>query len=147
MDTTKTARAQIQVLLTLNAAGFLGWMAGDAFAASAQLGGAITGAAFVLAGIGFGLWIATAIITFGQAWRARKTGDYDILGGEAAKRVRNRAVKSTTLVAAASLMISGVAAFLGAEAQLITRLLAGLVIASFLASYAWHDRQDITKAG
>ncbi|MCR9128364.1 MAG: hypothetical protein NXI12_02475 [Alphaproteobacteria bacterium] len=139
MDVAEKLNAQMRIFFALNAAGFFTWQAGDGFAASAQIPGAFTGPSLLLSGIGFGLWLVTLIIIFGQAWRAKKLGVYDLLSDEWSLRVRAQAAEAAFWITTAGVVISMTLTNFGVDGQLLLKLLTGLAVASFLGSYVWYD--------
>lgn len=139
MDIAEKLNAQMRVFFALNAAGFFAWQAGDGFAASAQVPDALTGPSLILSGIGFGVWLVTLIIIFGQAWRARKLGVFDILSDEWSLRVRAQAAEAAFWITTVGIVVSMTLTNFGIDGQLLLKLLTGLAVASFLGSYVWYD--------
>ena len=139
MDIAERLNARMRVLFALNAAGFLAWQAGDGFAASAQVPEGLTGPSLLASGVGFGLWCVTLIIIFGQAWRAKKLGVYDILSDEWSQRVRAQAAEAAFWITTAGVVVAMTATNFGLDGQLLLKLLTGVAVASFLGSYVWFD--------
>jgi hypothetical protein len=139
MDVAEKLNAQMRVLFALNATGFFAWQAGDGFAVSPQIADALTGPALLLSGIGFGLWLVTLIIVFGQAWRAKKLGVFDILGDEWSLRVRAQSAEAAFWITTAGVVVSMTATNFGVDGQLLLKLLTGLAVASFLGAFVWYD--------
>ena len=139
MDVAEKLNARMRVFFVLNAAGFFAWQAGDGFAMSAQIPDGLTGPSLLAGGVGFGLWLVTLIIIFGQAWRAKKLGIYDILSDEWSQRVRAQAAEAAFWITTVGVVVSMTATNFGVDGQLLLKLLTGLAVASFLGAHVWYD--------
>lgn len=139
MDTAETITAQARLLLVLNGAGFFVWQAGEGLARSPQIPEAVTGPALVASGMGFGLWLVALILVFGQTWRAKKLGVYDILSDEWALAARRKAAEAAFWILSLGVVASMTAANFAVDAQLLLRILTGLAVSAFLFAYVWYD--------
>lgn len=139
MDVAEKINAQVRLLFVLNAVGFFAWQAGDGFAGSSQIPDAVMGPALIASGVGFGVWLVCLILIFGQTWRAKKLGAFDILGDEWAQRARAKAAESGFWIISIAVVLSMTATNFGVDGQLLLKILTGLAVAGFLLSYAWFD--------
>ncbi len=139
MDVAEKINAQVRLLYVLNAAGFFAWQAGEGFARSPQIPDAVMGPALIASGVGFGLWLVCLILIFGQTWRAKKLGVFDMLGDEWAQRARAKAAESGFWIISIGVVLSMTATNFGVDGQLLLKILTGLAVAGFLLSYAWFD--------
>lgn len=146
MDIAEKINAQMRIFFVLNAAGFFAWQAGDGLARSPQTPDALMGPALVVAGIGFGLWLVALIIVFGQAWRAKKLGVYDILGDEWAQRARSKAGDAAFWITTVSVVVASTVASFGVDGALLLSLLTGIAVASYLCAYVWFDSRHEGEA-
>lgn len=139
MDVAEKINAQMRVFFILNAAGFFAWQAGEGFARSPQIPQSLMGPALVVSGVGFGLWLVALIIIFGQSWRAKKLGVFDILGDEWAQRARAKGAEAAFWIVTVAVVLSMTATNFGADGQLLLKLITGLAVASYLCAYVWFD--------
>jgi uncharacterized membrane protein len=139
MEAVESINKRMRILLILQAIGFFSWQAGDGVAGLGQTSSDLAGPAFVVSGVGFGVWIVSLIIFFGQALQAKKVAGYDVLNDEWARDVRKRAAEAAFWVITIGVVLSMTATNFGADGQLLLKVLTGLSVASFFVATVIYD--------
>lgn len=139
MDAIEQINKRMRMLLIAQAIGFFAWQAADGLAG---LGLAFSaGPAFVVSGVGFGIWLVSLILFFGQALQAKKIAGYDVLNDEWARDVRKRAAEAAFWVITIAVVLSMTATNFGADGQFLLKLLTGLSVSSFFIATVIYDRR------
>lgn len=141
MDVIEQINKRMRIFLILQAIGFFAWQSGDGVVGLASAGSGLTGPAFVVSGVGFGIWLVSLILFFGHALNAKKIAGYDVLNDEWARDVRKRAAEAAFWVVTIGVVVSMTATNFGADGQFLLKLLTGLSVASFFVATVIYDRR------
>ena len=136
MEAIEQINKRMRLLLIAQAVGFFAWQAGDGFA-----GLTLAGPAFVVSGVGFGIWLVSLILFLGQALQAKKIAGYDVLNDEWARDVRKRAAEAAFWVITIAVVLSMTATNFGADGPFLLKLLTGLSVSSFFIATVIYDRR------
>ena len=139
MDLADTLNARMRMFAILQAIGFFAWQAGEGLARSHHTPDGLIGPAFLISGIGLGIWLVSLIIFLGQAWRAKKAVGYDVLNDEWARDVRKRGAEAAFWIVTVAVVLSMTATNFGVDGQLLLKVITGLAVASFLLANVWFD--------
>ncbi len=139
MDLADTLNARMRMFAILQAIGFFAWQAGEGLARFHHTPDGLIGPAFLISGIGVGIWLVSLIIFLGQAWRAKKAVGYDVLNDEWARDVRKRGAEAAFWIVTVAVVLSMTATNFGVDGQLLLKVITGLAVASFLLANVWFD--------
>lgn len=146
MDELEKINVRMRALLLCQAAGFFAWQAADGIGSSHQTPDSWMGPGLVISGIGFGLWLVTIILYFGDAFRAYKTVGYDIINDEWARDVRRRAAEAAFWVITVATVLAMTINQFGLDGGLLLKVLTGLSVSSFFLAAVHYDRRGETGA-
>jgi len=146
MDLAEQLTARLRIFAILQAISFFAWQAGEGVARSSQIPDALTGPAFLVSGIGVGVWLVSLIIFFGLAWQAKKAVGYDVLNDEWARDVRKRGAEAAFWIVTVAVVLAMTATNFGADGQLLLKVITGLAVSSFLIANVWYDSRGEDEA-
>ena len=136
-------KTRMRIFAVLQALGFFSWQAGEGFARSHQTPESLIGPAFIVSGVGVGVWLVSLIIFLSQAWHAKKAVGYDVINDEWARHVRKRAAETAFWLLTVAVVVSTTLANFGVDAQLLLQINTGLAVAGFLlANVYWDSRHE-----
>jgi hypothetical protein len=141
MDELETINLRMRAFLLCQAAGFFAWQAADGIGTSHQTPDSWMGPGLVISGIGFGLWLVTIILYFGDAFRAYKTVGYDIINDDWARDVRRRAAEAAFWVITVSTVLAMTFNQFGVDGGMLLKILTGLSVSSFFLAAVHYDRK------
>lgn len=146
MHELETINLRMRAFLLCQAAGFFAWQAADGIGTSHQTPDSWMGPGLVISGIGFGLWLVTIILYFGDAFRAYKTVGYDIINDDWARDVRRRAAEAAFWVITVATVLAMTFNQFGVDGGMLLKILTGLSVSSFFLAAVHYDRKGESGA-
>lgn len=107
----------IRLMTRLNAIAIIAWQGGEALT---LIGGAGLGVGYLASGIGFGVWLVSAILLVWIIIFARQRWKLDVLGDATARQVFVRAGRTTLPVLVVCLVVGGAMTMFSALSWAIT---------------------------
>ncbi|MFN3834594.1 MAG: hypothetical protein ACK4NO_01700 [Glycocaulis sp.] len=142
MTTEKTAEDSLQIfrLMTrLNGIGVIAWQGGEALT---KIGGAGLGAGYLASGIGFGVWLVTAILWVWVVMFARRKWQIDVLGDAIARKVFVATGRTVLPVLITCVVVGGlVTVFTAISTDILINISLAAIVGTALLAAAAQDRQ------
>ena len=142
MDTADQLQARSRIFAALTAIGFFAWQAADGLARSDFAPEGLVGPAYLISGVGAGLWIVSLILLLGAAFQARARGLFDVLNDELAVATRRKAMETAFYINTFTAVIFMTLGEFDVDRQFLLKTLVGVSVASFLLAYVWYDARD-----
>lgn len=128
----------IRLMTRLNGVAIISWQGGEALT---QIGGAGLGVGYLASGIGFGVWMVSAILWIWIVIFARRRWKIDVLGDATARRVFVRTGRTALPVLVVCLVIGGgVTLFTALSGEIALRISIAAIAGTVLLAAAAHDK-------
>jgi uncharacterized membrane protein len=128
----------IRLMTRLNGVAIIAWQGGEALT---QIGGAGLGVGYLASGIGFGVWMVSAILWIWIVIFARRRWKIDVLGDATARRVFVRTGRTALPVLVVCLVIGGgVTLFTALSGEIALRISIAAIAGTVLLAAAAHDK-------
>ncbi|WP_429912848.1 hypothetical protein [Glycocaulis sp.] len=129
----------IRLMTRLNGIAIIAWQGGEALT---LVGGAGLGVGYLASGIGFGVWLVSAILWIWIVIFARQRWKLDILGDATARQVFIRTGRTALPVLVTCLVVGGaVTMFTAISGEIALRISIAAVAGTALLAAAAYDRQ------
>ncbi|MGY6533429.1 hypothetical protein [Glycocaulis sp.] len=129
----------IRLMTRLNGIAVIAWQGGEALT---KIGGAGLGVGYLASGIGFGVWLVSAILWVWIVIFARQRWKLDVLGDAIARKVFIRTGRVVLPVLITCVVIgSAVTVLTAISADLVLNISLAAVVGTALLAAAAHDRQ------
>ncbi|MCC5982430.1 MAG: hypothetical protein JJU26_12015 [Oceanicaulis sp.] len=129
----------IRLMTRLNGIAIIAWQGGEALT---KIGGAGLGVGYLASGIGFGVWLVSAILWVWIVIFARQRWKLDVLGDAIARKVFIRTGRVVLPVLITCVVIgSAVTVFTAISADLVLNISLAAVVGTALLVAAAQDRQ------
>ena len=146
MSDLNAMKTHMRMVLLMQAGGFFCWQAIGALPTFEHTPSGLLGPAFIISGMGFGLWVVSFILFIASAVRAHKLLGYDLFKDTEAVKTRREASETAFWITTVGLVSAMTLHSLGVEGVFLLRVLTGLAVASFLAFAAIYDGQSNSDA-
>ena len=141
MSGQKSPEDSIQIIrrmTRLNGIAIIAWQGGEALT---LIGGAGLGVGYLASGIGFGVWLVSAILWVWIVIFARQRWKLDVLGDATARKVFIRTGRATLPVLVVCLVVGGaVTMFTAISGEIALRISIAAIAGTALLAAAANDR-------
>ena len=141
MTELNALQSRMRILLILQAIAFFCWQAAGGVSTSDQLPQSWQGPAYIISGMGVGLWVVGFILYMGNVFQAKKLMSYDVLNDEWAQHVRKKAAETAFWITMIGTVISMTLTNFGVDGALLLKILTGISVSSFLMAAVIYDRE------